>query len=106
VGSRVFFVPRFLPDRTVNTLHLQRLKAKLGNHSNASSEVEFAAAYGLLVGEEGRGIQTILEMGVYTRFDNAVSSAGLMRQCCRAGNSPRTRAHAFGRLLVDQAADA
>jgi putative acyl-CoA dehydrogenase len=95
-------VPRFLPDRTVNTLHLQRLKAKLGNHSNASSEVEFKASYGLLVGEEGRGIQTILEMGVYTRFDNAVSSAGLMRQCVAQAIHHARERTAFGHFLIDQ----
>jgi putative acyl-CoA dehydrogenase len=101
-GLSCLFVPRFLPDRTVNTLRLQRLKDKLGNHSNASSEVEFADSYGVLVGEEGRGIQTILEMGVYTRFDNAVSSAGLMRQCAAQAIHHARKRSAFGRLLIDQ----
>lgn len=101
-GLSCCFVPRFLPDRSVNTLYLQRLKAKLGNHSNASSEVEFKASYGLLVGEEGRGIQTILEMGVYTRFDNAVSSAGLMRHCATQAIHHARERTAFGRLLIDQ----
>ncbi len=80
-GLSCFLVPRFRPDGSVNALQLQRLKDKLGNRSNASSEVEFAAALGWLVGEEGRGIPAILEMGVYTRLDNAVASAGLMHQC-------------------------
>lgn len=101
-GLSCFFVPRHLPDGSVNSLRLQRLKDKLGNRSNASSEVEFEAAYGVLVGEEGRGIPTILEMGVYTRLDNAVASAGLMRQCVsQAIHHARQRA-AFGKLLIDQ----
>jgi len=101
-GLSCFFVPRFLPDRTVNTLLLQRLKDKLGNHSNASSEVVFENTYGLLVGEEGRGVQTILEMGVYTRFDNATATAGLMRQCVAQAIHHARQRSAFGRLLVDQ----
>jgi len=101
-GLSCFFVPRFLPDRTVNTLLLQRLKDKLGNHSNASSEVVFEDTYGLLVGEEGRGVQTILEMGVFTRFDNAIASAGLMRQCAAQAIHHARQRKAFGRLLVDQ----
>jgi putative acyl-CoA dehydrogenase len=101
-GLSCFFVPRFLPDRTVNALHLQRLKDKVGNQSNASSEVEFEAAYGLLVGEEGRGIPTILEMGVHTRLDNAIGSAGLMRQCVAQAIHHARQRSAFGRLLVDQ----
>jgi len=101
-GLSCFFVPRFLPDRTVNTLLLQRLKDKLGNHSNASSEVIFEDTYGLLVGDEGRGVQTILEMGVYTRFDNATASAGLMRQCVAQAMHHARQRKAFGRLLIDQ----
>jgi putative acyl-CoA dehydrogenase len=101
-GLSCFFVPRFLPDRSVNTLLLQRLKDKLGNHSNASSEVVFDNTYGLLVGEEGRGVQTILEMGVYTRFDNATATAGLMRQCVSQAIHHARERSAFGRLLVDQ----
>jgi putative acyl-CoA dehydrogenase len=101
-GLSCFLVPRFLPDRSVNTLYLQRLKDKLGNRSNASSEVEFDSAYGLLLSEEGRGIATILEMGVYTRLDNAIGSAGLMRQCVsQAIHHARGRC-AFGRLLAEQ----
>jgi putative acyl-CoA dehydrogenase len=101
-GLSCFFVPRFLPDGSVNTLLLQRLKGKLGNHSNASSEVVFEDTYGLLVGEEGRGVQTILEMGVYTRFDNATATAGLMRQCVAQAIHHACQRSAFGRLLIDQ----
>ena len=101
-GLSCFFMPRFLPDGNINTLRLQRLKDKVGNRSNASSEVEFDATYGVLVGDEGRGIPTILEMGVYTRLDNAVASAGLMRQCVsQAIHHARERA-AFGRPLIEQ----
>jgi putative acyl-CoA dehydrogenase len=99
-GLSCFLVPRFLPDRSVNRLYLQRLKDKLGNRSNASSEVEFDAAYGLLVAEEGRGIATILEMGVYTRLDNAIGSAGLMRQCVSQAIHHARGRRAFGRLLA------
>ena len=95
-------MPRFLPDRSINHLHLQRLKDKLGNRSNASSEVEFEAAYALLVAEEGRGIPAILTMGVYTRLDNAVASAGLMRQCVAQAIHHARGRKAFGRHLAEQ----
>jgi putative acyl-CoA dehydrogenase len=101
-GLSCFLVPRFLPDRSVNALHLQRLKDKLGNRSNASSEVVFADAYGVLVAEEGRGIPTILEMGVYTRLDNAIGAAGLMRQCVAQAIHHARGRRAFGRLLAEQ----
>ena len=101
-GLSCFLVPRFLADGSVNSLRLLRLKDKLGNRSNASSEVEFAAAYGLLVAEEGRGIAAILEMGVYTRLDNAIGSAGLMRQCVSQAIHHARGRRAFGRLLAEQ----
>jgi putative acyl-CoA dehydrogenase len=101
-GLSCFLVPRFLPDRSVNGLRLLRLKDKMGNRSNASSEVEFDAAYGLLVAEEGRGIPAILEMGVYTRLDNAIGSAGLMRQCVAQAIHHARGRRAFGRLLAEQ----
>ena len=101
-GPSCFLVPRFLPDGSVNALRLQRLKDKLGNRSNASSEVEFEGAYGLLVAEEGRGIPTILEMGVYTRLDNAIGSAGLMQQCVAQAIHHARERRAFGRLLAEQ----
>src|SRR5262249_19343776 len=78
-GLTCFLMPRFLPDGSVNALHFQRLKDKLGNRSNASSEVEFAGAHAWAIGEEGRGVATIIEMVTHTRLDCAVSSAGLMR---------------------------
>src|SRR3546814_6458271 len=78
-GLSCFFVPRFLPDGNVNALCLQRLKEKLGNRANASSEVELQDAHGWLIGEEGRGIAAIIEMVTLTRLDCAVASAGQMR---------------------------
>ena len=80
-GRADLFLPAALSRRTarVNALHFQRLKDKLGNRSNASSEVEFDDAYALRVGEEGRGIRTILQMVQLTRLDCAISSAGMMR---------------------------
>ncbi len=78
-GLTCFFMPRFKPDGSVNAIHFQRLKDKLGNRSNASSEVEFAGAYATRVGEEGKGIRTIIQMVQLTRQDCAIASAGLMR---------------------------
>jgi putative acyl-CoA dehydrogenase len=78
-GLSCFFMPRFRPDGSVNAIQFQRLKDKLGNRSNASSEVEFVDAYGELVGEEGKGIRTIIQMVQLTRQDCAIASTGLMR---------------------------
>lgn len=97
-----FFVPRFLPDGSRNAIRVQRLKDKLGNRSNASSEVEFCGAAGWLVGDVGRGIPTILEMGGYTRLDCVVGTAGIMRAAlCHALHHARGRA-AFGKPLAEQ----
>jgi putative acyl-CoA dehydrogenase len=78
-GLTCFFMPRFAPDGTVNAIQFQRLKDKLGNRSNASSEVEFVGAYAAPIGEEGKGIRTIIQMVQLTRQDCAIASAGLMR---------------------------
>lgn len=102
-GLSCFLMPRFLPDGSVNGLRFQRLKDKLGNRSNASSEVEFEGAHGWLIGEEGRGIPSIIEMVTYTRLDCAISSAGLMRNAVvRAIHSTEHRS-VFGAKLSDQA---
>jgi putative acyl-CoA dehydrogenase len=101
-GLSCFLVPRFRPDGALNHLHLQRLKDKVGNRSNASSEVTFHSAHALLVAEEGRGIPAILTMGVYTRLDNAVASAGLMRQCVAQAIHHARGRQAFGRPLASQ----
>lgn len=97
-----FFVPRYLPDGSRNAIRVQRLKDKVGNRSNASSEVEFQDAVGWLVGAPGRGIPTILEMGGYTRLDCVLGSTGIMRAAlCQALHHARGR-HAFGRPLSEQ----
>jgi putative acyl-CoA dehydrogenase len=101
-GLTCFFVPRFRPDGSVNALRLQRLKDKLGNRSNASSEVEFAGAYALRVGEEGAGVRTIIQMVQLTRLDCGLASAGFMRMALvQAVNHCRYRS-VFQRHLYDQ----
>ncbi|MDL2357479.1 MAG: isovaleryl-CoA dehydrogenase [Pseudomonadota bacterium] len=101
-GLSCFLVPRFLPDGSRNAIRVQRLKDKLGNRSNASSEVEFTGATGWLVGQRGRGIPTILAMGSHTRLDCVLGSAGIVRAALtHALHHARGRA-AFGRTLVEQ----
>jgi putative acyl-CoA dehydrogenase len=101
-GLSCLHLPRWLPDGTRNAVHIQRLKDKLGNHANASSEVEFAGAHAWLVGEEGRGVQQILEMGTLTRLDCALGTAGLMRQAVSLALHHTTHRHAFGKALIVQ----
>ncbi|MFJ4098306.1 acyl-CoA dehydrogenase family protein [Amycolatopsis japonica] len=101
-GLSCFLLPRVLPDGSRNGIRLQRLKDKLGNRSNASSEIEYDDAIGWLVGEEGRGVRTIIEMVNNTRLDCAVGSAAGMRYgAVRAIHHARNR-RAFGANLVDQ----
>lgn len=101
-GLTCFFMPRFRPEGSVNGLRLQRLKDKLGNKSNASSEVEFEDAYALRVGAEGAGIRTIIEMVQLTRLDCAIASAGLMRMgLAQALHHARHRT-VFQKRLADQ----
>ena len=88
-GLSCFLLPRFLPDGTRNRFHLQRLKDKLGNRSNASSEVEFHGAWARMVGEEGRGVPTIIEMVNHTRLDCVLGSTGRHAHRRRAGDPPR-----------------
>jgi putative acyl-CoA dehydrogenase len=102
-GLSCFFVPRFLPDGEKNPLALQRLKDKLGNRSNASSEVEFNGTHGWLMGEEGRGVHTIVEMVNFTRLDCIIGSAANMRQAVAQAVHHATHRSAFGKRLVDQA---
>ena len=101
-GSTCFFVPRWRPDGSKNAIHIQRLKDKVGNRSNSSSEVEFHEAWGVLVGEEGRGISTIIEMATYTRLDCALASAGFIRQAFTQALHYTRHRHAFGKALVNQ----
>ncbi|KQW22742.1 DNA alkylation response protein [Afipia sp. Root123D2] len=101
-GLTCFFMPRFAPDGSINGIHFQRLKDKLGNRSNASSEVEFDNAYALRLGEEGRGIPTIIQMVSLTRQDCATASAGLMRSgLAHALHHARQRS-VFQKHLADQ----
>ncbi len=101
-GVSCFAVPRWLPDGTKNPLQIIRLKDKMGNRSNASSEVEFRGAQGWLVGEEGRGVATIIEMVSLTRFDCMGASAALMRAGLANAIHHCTHRAAFGARLIDQ----
>jgi putative acyl-CoA dehydrogenase len=101
-GLSCFLLPRLKPDGSLNGLRLLRLKDKLGNRSNASSEVEFDNAEGVLVGEEGRGIATIIDMVTLTRLDCAVSSAGLMRHALARAIHHAGYRSVFQKKLIDQ----
>ena len=101
-GLTCLFVPRFRPDGSVNALRLQRLKDKLGNRSNASSEVEFAGAYALRVGEEGAGIRTVIQMVQLTRLDCALASTGFMRMALAQAVQHCRYRSVFQRHLYDQ----
>ena len=101
-GLTCFFMPRFAPDGSVNAIQFQRLKDKLGNRSNASSEVEFVGAHAQAVGEEGKGIRTIIQMVQLTRQDCAIASVGLMRSgLAHALHHARHRS-VFQKHLADQ----
>ena len=101
-GLSCFFLPRWRPDGSVNPLHIQRLKHKLGNHANASSEVEFEGTHAWLVGEVGRGVPQILAMGTLTRLDCALGTAGLMRQALSLALHHTAQRQAFGKPLIAQ----
>lgn len=101
-GLTCFFLPRILPDGSKNALRIQRLKDKLGNKANASSEVEFHGATAWLVGDEGRGIPQILEMGTMTRLDCALGTSGLMRNALTLALNHTSQRSAFGKPLMEQ----
>jgi putative acyl-CoA dehydrogenase len=101
-GLSCFLMPRFLPDGNRNAIRLVRLKDKLGNRSNATSEAEFDSAAAWLIGEPGAGIPTILDMVTLTRLDCAVASAGLMRIALAEATHHVRYRKAFGALLIDQ----
>ncbi len=101
-GLTCFLMPRFRPDGSVNALRFQRLKDKLGNRSNASSEVEFTDAFAWRVGDEGAGIRTIIQMVQLTRLDCAVASAGLMRMALAQAVHHCRHRNVFGKRLIDQ----
>jgi len=99
-GLSCFLLPRWTPDGERNRFHLQRLKDKLGNRSNASSEVEFDRAWARLVGEEGRGVNTILEMVNHTRLDCVIGAAAMMRQALSQAMHHCAHRSAFGGKLA------
>lgn len=101
-GLSCFFLPRLLPDGTRNAIRLERLKDKLGNRANASSEAEFQDATGWLVGEEGDGVRLILKMGGMTRFDCALGSHGQMRRAFSIALYHAHQRQVMGKNLVDQ----
>jgi putative acyl-CoA dehydrogenase len=101
-GVTCFLVPRMLPDGSRNAIHIQRLKDKLGNRSNASAEIELEGAFGRIVGEPGRGVPTIIEMVGHTRLDCALGSAAGMRAAVAHATHHAAHRAAFGKLLIDQ----
>lgn len=101
-GLSCFLLPRVLPDGTKNRFLLQRLKDKLGNRSNASSEVEFDQTRAVLIGEEGKGVRSIVEMVNFTRLDCVLGTAALMRQAMAQAMHHAAYRRAFGRRLLDQ----
>ncbi|MGH7763686.1 MAG: isovaleryl-CoA dehydrogenase [Candidatus Dormibacteraceae bacterium] len=101
-GLSCFLLPRVLPDGTRNNFRIQRLKDKLGNRSNASAEIELDSAWAVMVGEEGRGIRTIIDMVTHTRLDCVIGSASLMRQAVAQATHHTAHRKAFGKLLSEQ----
>lgn len=103
-GLSCFLLPRFCPDGRVNQIRIMRLKDKLGNRSNASAELEFDRAHAQLLGEEGRGVASIIEMVNGTRLDCVIGSAALMRQAVTQAIHHCRHRHAFGSSLLDKPA--
>ena len=101
-GLSCFLLPRVLPDGSRNAFHIERLKDKLGNRSNASSEVAFDNAWAVMVGAEGDGVKTIIEMVNHTRLDCVIGSASLMRQAVAQATHHTAHRRAFGKLLSEQ----
>ena len=101
-GVSCFLLPRWLPDGTRNQFRIQRLKDKLGNRSNASSEVEFDGAWARLIGDEGRGVPMIIEMVNHTRLDCVIGASALMRHAVAQATHHAAHRSAFGRLLSEQ----
>ncbi|MBA2736129.1 MAG: acyl-CoA dehydrogenase family protein, partial [Pyrinomonadaceae bacterium] len=101
-GISCFLLPRFKPDGAKNAFYIQRLKDKLGNKSNASSEVEFHESWAQIIGEEGRGVANIMEMVRHTRLDCAVGSAATLRRAVAESLHHCAYRVAFGKLLIEQ----
>jgi putative acyl-CoA dehydrogenase len=102
-GLTCFLVPRFAPDGARNPIHLIRLKDKLGDRANASAEIEYQSAYAVRIGEEGRGIATILEMVHHTRLDCAIAPAAYMRSALAQALWHASHRTAFGKRLIEHA---
>lgn len=102
-GLSCFFVPRWIPDGPRNAIRVRRLKDKLGNRSNASGEVEFEGAWGVMLGEPGRGLAMLLEMAATTRLDCVLGSAALLRQALVQSLHHALHRLAFGKPLIEQA---
>ncbi|MCE7520244.1 isovaleryl-CoA dehydrogenase [Vreelandella titanicae] len=101
-GLSCFLLPRWRPDGSKNPLHIQQLKRKMGNVSNASSETELRGAFAWMVGDEGRGVRTIIEMVAMTRYDCMIGSAAGMRQATAQAIHHASHRHAFGARLIEQ----
>jgi putative acyl-CoA dehydrogenase len=101
-GISCFLVPRILPDGSNNHFYIQRLKDKVGNRSNASSEIEFLDTWGVMVGEEAHGVRNIIQMVNHTRLDCAIGTAGIMRQSLAQAIQYASTREAFGELLAEQ----
>ncbi len=101
-GLSCFLVPRIKPDGERNTVHIMRLKDKLGNKSNASSEIEYRDTYAQMIGEEGRGVATIIEMVHHTRLDTMAGSLGIMRRALAEAVNYVSHRRAFQKTLIDQ----
>ena len=101
-GLSCFLLPRILPDGERNAFHIQRLKDKLGNHSNASAEIELHGAWAQMVGEPGRGVPTIIEMVGHTRLDCVIGAAAGMRSGVVSATHHAAHRSAFGKILIDQ----
>ena len=101
-GVTCFLLPRWLPDGTRNRFHVQRLKDKIGNRSNASSEVEFEGAWARRIGPEGRGVPTIIEMVNHTRLDCTIGAAAGMRHAVAQATHHAQHRSAFGKRLIEQ----
>ncbi|WP_336274001.1 isovaleryl-CoA dehydrogenase [Vreelandella indica] len=101
-GLSCFLLPRWRPDGSKNPLHIQQLKRKMGNVANASSETELRGAFAWMVGDEGRGVRTIIEMVAMTRYDCMIGSAAGMRQATAQAIHHASHRHAFGARLSEQ----
>jgi len=102
-GFACFYVPRWRPDGSRNAVRVQQLKDKIGNRSNSSSEVEFEDAWGILMGQEGRGIPTIIEMATYTRLNCVLGSAAIVRAATVQAIAYARQRTAFGKRLAEHA---